>query len=98
MEMGENSGMDIRRAFAKYANRILSSEESDNTFLDLGEEHGQFQAKNIRFRDAIKQGHLRIYVRQEAKKHPEVVIPTATVIALGAVAAGIYALKHRKKS
>ena len=92
--MGEDSGMDMRRAFARHANKILGGEESDSSFIDLGEEHGEVRASHIRFRDALEQGHLRAYVRQEATD-PKVVIPT--IIALGVVATGIYKLKHRKK-
>ena len=90
---GENPSIDMRRPLARHANQLLRSFDSDSTVIDLGE-HGEFRSKNVRFRDAVEEGHLKAYIRQEASD-PKLIIPT--VIALGVVAAGLYSLKHRKK-
>lgn len=90
---GENPGIDLRRVFARHANRVLGGNKNDNTTINLGE-HGDVPAGDVRFRDADEPGKLTAYIRQEVSDH-KVIIPT--VIALGVVAAGIYHLKHRKK-
>lgn len=92
--IGENPGTDMRRPFARHANRVLRrlSSEDSNTIIDLGE-HGEVPINHVRFRDAVKEGNLVAYIRQESHE-PKVIIPT--VVALGIVAAGIYKLRHKK--
>lgn len=90
---GENGGMDLRLSFARHANRLLRSDKSETTIIDLAE-HGQVSTNNVRFRDADEPGKLVAYIRQEVQDH-KVIIPTA--IALGIVIAGVSALKYRKK-
>jgi len=92
--IGEDPSTDFRRPFAKHLNSIVKRLKSDNTFMNLGEEHGEFRANRLRFRDAREEGHLRVYFKQEATD-PKVIVPS--VIALGVLAAGIHHLKHRKK-
>jgi hypothetical protein len=91
---GEDLSTDMRRPFAKYANRLLRNLKSKDTVIDLGPEHGEVSTQHIRFRDAVEEGHLRAYIRQEATD-PKVIVPA--VIALGVIATGIHHLKYRKK-
>ena len=90
---GESSGTDMRRPLAKHLNSIVKRIKSDNTVMNLGPELGEVRANRLRFRDALEEGHLRVYFRQEATD-PKVVVP---VNALGILAAGVHHLKHRKK-
>lgn len=92
--MGEDLGTDMRRPFARHANGMLKrlGESSSNTVINLGE-HGEVPINHVRFRDAVKEGNLVAYIRQESQD-PKVIIPT--VVALGIVAAGIYKLRHKK--
>lgn len=91
---GEHSGTDLRRPFARYANKNVRN-MGDNTVLDFGPEVGEHQGNKIRFRDALKEGHLRLYARQEAKD-PKVVVPV-TIVALGLVATALHKQKYRKQ-
>ena len=91
--VGEDPGVDMRRPLARHANKIFRSLRGQSAVIDLGE-HGEIDINNIRFRDAIEEGKLVAYIRQEATD-PKVIVPV--VVALGAVAAGIAHLKYRKK-
>jgi len=92
-EMGENSGQDMRRSFARHTNRIFSLLSNLGASVELGPE-GEVPIKDVRFRDDEQAGHLRAYIRKEIDEHPGRVI-TVSVVSLGIVAAGIYKLKHR---
>jgi len=93
--IGENLDTDMRRPVARFANKLLMiiGKDSDNTVIDLGEQHGEVNIRNVRFRDALEKGKLTVYIRQEAVEHPVI----TSVVAIGVVAAGIRHLKHRKK-
>lgn len=100
---GEVPEADMRRPFAKYANKVLKGLVGSSKVINLGEEYGELEPGRIRLRDALEEGHLRLYIRQEAddfKKgvsENKVPIITSSVIAIGIVATGIYAIKHHKK-
>jgi len=93
---GEDSGTDMRKPLARQANKLLRlfGGKDSNTVINLGEEHGDVSINHVRFRDALQEGHLVAYIRQEASD-PKVIVPS--VIALGVVVAGIYKLRHSKK-
>ncbi len=92
-QLGENLSTDMRRPFARSANRLLRNLRGRDQVLPLGE-HGDVPVDHIRFRDALEEGHLKAYIRQEATD-PKVIIPV--VVALGVVATGMRALKYHKK-
>ncbi|OGL39869.1 hypothetical protein A3J32_02590 [Candidatus Saccharibacteria bacterium RIFCSPLOWO2_02_FULL_46_7] len=92
--VGEGFETDMRKPMALRANRLLRklTKAGANAEIELGE-HGSVDINNVRFRDALKEGHLLAYVRQETGEHKVITV----TVALGVVAAGIYAMKHRKK-
>ncbi len=90
---GEDVSTDMRNPFARHFNRRVKK-MSDNTVADIPG-FGEVPVNKIRLRGALEEGHLRMYIRQEAKD-PKVIIP-ATVIALGLVATAVHKLKHRQK-
>ncbi len=92
--VGEGFDADLRLPMARHANKTLR-EAGMNSEISLGE-HGDYGVENVRFRDALEPGMLLAYIRREAKDHKVITI-TSTVIALGAVAAGIQSIRHRKK-
>lgn len=91
--MGEHLSEDMRRPAARHANAMLRRLRGSSATINLGE-HGDVSINHVRFRDAVEEGQLLAYVRQEAAD-PKVIIPV--VVALGVVAAGIHNLKHNKK-
>jgi len=91
--MGEDAGLDMRRPMARIVNKKLRGAKGTDTVIKLGE-HGEIDVDHVRFRDALEEGKLKAYIRQEATD-PKVVVPV--IVALGVVAAGIYNLKYRKK-
>jgi hypothetical protein len=95
LSIGENPGLDMRRAGAKHYNRVLRMLSGIGAAMDLADE-GEVLIQNVRFRDDEKPGHLRAYIRKEISEHPGKVI-TVSVVSLGVVAAGVYGLKYRKK-
>lgn len=97
---GEDPGADMRRPFARYANDILRNLVGSSKILDLGEPLGELDPSKVRLRDALQEGHLRVYVRQESGELKRQVSEhkiTSSVIALGIVMASIYAIRHHKK-
>ncbi len=92
--MGEGFESDVRKPTAIRGNRLFSrmKKKGIGAEINLGE-HGTHDIDNVRLRDALKEGHLLVYIRQESSEHPVI----ASTVALGIVAAGIVALKHRKK-
>jgi hypothetical protein len=96
--IGEGSVGDIRRPFARHANKVLKKlSGSANTIIDLGPEHGELPVKDFRVRDNPEQeGTLIAYIRRQTGEHKAATI-TVSVIALGAVATGIYSGIRLKK-
>lgn len=90
---GESHGLRLERTYSRFANSKVRG-AGDNEVVDLGPDIGEVRAKDIRFRDAVEQGMLRAYIRQEATD-PKVIVPT--IVALGLVAMGIRHIKHRQK-
>jgi hypothetical protein len=98
---GENPDIDVRRPVARYGNKILRSMEGSSRIIDLGEGLGELDVNRIRLRDALEEGHLRVYVRQEAEDLKRVAGDhkiASTVVALGVVVAGLAAIKYHKKN
>ena len=91
-QFGEDPGVDMRRPMARQANRIFRRLKGRNMHIDMGEQ-GEINIDHIRLRDAVEEGQLKAYIRQEASD-PKVIVPT--IVALGVVAAGIHHLKHRR--
>ena len=91
---GEGFETDMRKPMALRADRRLRkwTKAGVNAEIELGE-HGSVDIDNVRFRDAVKEGQLLAYIRQETGEHKVITV----TVALGVVAAGIYAMKHRKK-
>lgn len=94
--IGEGFSVGIEKQVGLHTNRSLSRFEKAgiNAEIDLGE-LGVHGIENVRFRVALKQGHLQAYIRHEIGEHKGAVI--ATTIAFGVVIAGLSALKHRQK-
>ncbi|MDO8591930.1 MAG: hypothetical protein Q7R60_03360 [bacterium] len=96
--MGEDSGADMGRPLSQFVNRFLrrSRNVSPDTVMDLGSEHGEVPVDDIRgVRRHAKEGYLYVYIRQMEEGDPRAVLPT--VVAIGAVAAGIHKLRHRHR-
>ncbi|HEX5394752.1 MAG TPA: hypothetical protein VFW52_00090 [Candidatus Saccharimonadales bacterium] len=96
--IGEDFGEDLARPVARHANSRLKLAGGENTVIDLGDGYGEHGTKDVRFRDSSKPGYLTAYIRTKeiASEHKATTI-TASAIAIGAVIAGIYALKHRQR-
>ena len=95
--MGEHFNEDLGRSIARHVNAKLKRSPGEFTYIELFD-LGEHSTQDVRFRDSPKPGFLTAYIRtKEAAAEHKAVTITASAIAIGAVLAGIYALKYRKR-